>query len=202
MIALVVPATALAPVAAFGEPSKKLAAAPPDKADRYDPDNVTAISQYMEAIAKGIERYRAKDYAAANESFSKAVQLGPKRALAHCLLAESHLRGNNSQEAQAAIAQALSSHDTAKDPALRSRVLFLAAEIHERQKEWQKAKVAWQAYAEHTAKFGDAGYPQTGAERLKAIQRVLDMETPYAAVRERIAADKDGGAKGAPPQKP
>jgi phosphosulfolactate synthase (CoM biosynthesis protein A) len=77
-------------------------------------------------------------------------------------------------------------------------VLFLAADLQERQKHWDKAKAAWQAYVEHSARFSDAGSPQSGAERLKAIQKVMDMEKPYAAVRERIAAEKDGGAKAAP----
>lgn len=205
VFAMAVPAVALSPLVAWGEPPKK--AVPKandktgDKSDKYDPDNITAISQYMETVAKGTERYAAKDYTAAIDTFKKAVQLSPKQALAHYLLAEAYIQANNLGEAEAAISQALDANETTKNPALRSRVLFLAADIQERQKHWDKAKAAWQAYAEHAAKFADAGYPQTGAERLKAIQKVLDTEKAYVAVRERIAAEKDGGAKTAAPSK-
>jgi tetratricopeptide (TPR) repeat protein len=206
VFAIAVPAIALAPLVAWGEPPKKPAPKVADRAeekpDNHDPDNITAISQYMETVAKGIERYAAKDYTAAIDTFKKAVQLGPKQALAHYLLAETYLQSNNFGEAEAAIAQALDAQDTAKNPALRSRVLFVAADLQERQKHWEKAKVAWQAYAEHAAKLADAGHPQTSAERLKAIQKVLEMEKAYVAVRERIAAEKDARGKSAPPKKP
>ena len=49
----------------------------------------------------------------------------------------------------------------------------------------------------------DAGaYPQSGQERVRAIQKVIDLEKQYAPVRERIAAEKaDAGKGGAPPPK-
>jgi tetratricopeptide (TPR) repeat protein len=189
---LVVPAIALAPLAASGDAPKKPAAS---GAERYDPDNIVAISQYMETISKGLERYAAKDVTAAIDTFKKAVQLSPKHALAHYLLAEAYLQSNNFGEAEAAIAQALEANE-AKNPAMRARVLFLAADVYERQKKREQAKAAWQAYADFTAKYGDAGFPQSGAERLRAMQKVLEMEKAYAGVRERIAAEKgDGGKK-------
>ena len=81
---------------------------------------------------------------------------------------------------------------------------FLRADIAERQKKWDQAKLAWQAYTEHAAKMGaDAGaFPQTGAERLKAIQKVMDLEKAYAPVRERIAAEKADAGKSAPSATP
>jgi tetratricopeptide (TPR) repeat protein len=204
LLAVSAPAVVLAPVVAAGETNKKPAAKSSDdsaeKSDRYDPDNIIAISQYMETVVKGTERFSAKDYTAAIDTFKKAVQLGPKKALAHYMLAEAYLQQNNLGEAEAAIAQALEAHDTGKNPAMRSRVLFLAADIHERQKQWDKAKAAWQAYAEHNAKFADAGFPQTSVERLKVLQRIIELEKAYAGVRERIAAEKDAGKS--PAKKP
>jgi tetratricopeptide (TPR) repeat protein len=203
ILASAAPAVVLAPVVAAGETTKKPAAKASDdanKSERYDPDNIVAISQYMETVAKGTERFSAKDYAAAIDTFKKAVQLGPKKALAHYMLAEAYLQQNNLGEAEAAIAQALDANDMGKNPAMRSRVLFLSAAIYERQKEWDKARAAWQAYAEHTAKFADAGHPQTSAERLKVVQRIVELEKAYAGVRERIAAEKVAG-KSAPTKK-
>jgi tetratricopeptide (TPR) repeat protein len=193
VFALAVPAIALSPLAAFGQPKAPKAA---EKSDKYDPENVTAISQYMETIVLGTSLFVAKDYTAAIDTFKKAAQLSPKHPLAHYLLAEAYLQANNVGEAEAAITSAAEGSDPKKAPALRSRVLFLVADIQERQKKWEQAKVAWQAYADHAAKFADAGFPQTGAERLNAIQKVLDKEKAYVAVRERIAASQgDAGKK-------
>ena len=82
----------------------------------------------METIAKGTERYVAKDYTAAIDTFKKAAQLSPKQALAHYLLAEAFIQSNNLGEAEAAIAQALDANDTAKNPALR--LLAASAKTH------------------------------------------------------------------------
>ena len=197
VLALAIPAIAFAPLAASGEPPKKPAAG--ERSDRYDPENITAISQYMELIVKGNERFFAKDYTVAIDTYRKAVQLSPKQPLAHYLLAEAYLQANNVGEAEAAITQALEVSDATKNPPLRARVLFVRADLYEREKQWDKAKLAWQAYAEHTGRFADAGFPNTAVERLKAIQKMLDLDKAYVAVRERIAAEKADGGKAAPP---
>jgi tetratricopeptide (TPR) repeat protein len=201
VLATVVPASVLAPLVAWGEPK---AAKPAEKSEKspvgdrpgqYDPDNITAISQYMETIVKGNERFVAKDNTAAIDTYKKAIQLNPRHPLGHILLAEAYLASGNLGEAEAASHQAYEADG--KNAVLRSHVLFLRADIFERQKKWDDAKVAWQAYVEHSAKLApDAGgFPQSGAERLKAIQKVIDLAKPYAAVRERIAADKAAASK-------
>lgn len=193
-VALAVPALALLPAVASGEPKSR------GTDDRYDPDNVVAISLFMETVAKGTERFRAKDVTGAIDAYKKATQLSPRNPLGHYLLAEVYLSQGNFGEAEPALKQAQEVSDS-KNPSLRSRVLFLSADMKERQKKWAEAKTAWQAYAEHAAKFADAGaFPQTAAERLKAIQKVLDGEAKMVAVRERIAAEKSAAKDaGAPP---
>jgi tetratricopeptide (TPR) repeat protein len=200
ILAVVVPSTMLVPLAALGEPRSKPAKpaakeAAGDKAEKYDPDNITGISQYMETVVSGNERFAAKDHTGAIDTYKKAIQLNPRSPLAYLLLTEVYLATGNTGEAEAAIQQAYDAD--AKNAQLRSHVLFLRADVSERQKKWDQAKVAWQAYTEHAAKLGgDAGaFPQSGAERLKAIQKVIDMEKPYAAVRERIAAEKADAGK-------
>lgn len=209
-LALVLPAALLVPIAAFGdgEPAAKrkvLPAAPADQ--KYDPENITAISEFMEQVSKGNEKYVAKDYTAAVDTYRKAMQLAPKNALGPYLLAEAYLASGNLPEADSAISSAVEIAPTEQKQAalaLRSRVLFLRADIYERQKKWADAKTAWQLYVDTASKVnGDGGaYPNSGAERIKALQRVIDMEKPYAAVRERIAADKaDAGKSAAQPPK-
>ncbi len=197
-IALLVPALVLVPLAAgtaWGDAPKKLPAASAD--ERYDPENIVAISQFMETVSKGTAKYAAKDFTGAIDAFKKANQLAPKNALGPYLLAEAYLANANLGEADAAITQAQELAPTdAKQAPLRARVLFLRADIYERQKKWDLARTAWQSYVEVAARAGAAGAsPQTGAERLRVLQKVLDQEKRYAPVRERIAADKaDAGA--------
>ena len=199
VLAFAVPAIAFVPVVASGEPKPK-PADKNDKAEKHDPENITAISQYMETIAKGNERYAAKDQTGAIDTYKKAIQLSPRNPLGHYLLAEAYLGSGNMGEAEAAIQQAYEAD--AKNGLVRSHVLFLRADIAERQKKWEQAKAAWQAYTEHAAKLGDAGgFPQTAAERLKAIQKVIELEKAYAGVRERIAAEKADAGKTAPTKK-
>lgn len=200
VLAFGVPAVALVPALAEGQPANRAAPDKQDKSDRYDPENITAISQYMETLVKGNERFVAHDTTAAIDAYKKAIQLAPKNPFGHYLLAEAELSTGNIGEAAAAISEAVTNAD-ARNPLLRGRVLFVAADIFERQKKWEQAKATWQQYAEIAAKHGDDGglFPQSSAERLKAIQKVLDMEKAYVVVRERIAAEKtskaDAGAK-------
>lgn len=207
-LALVLPAALLVPIAAFGDgeaPKRKvLPAAPADQ--RYDPENITAISEFMETVSKGNEKYVAKDYAAAIDTYRKAMQLAPKNALGPYLLAEAYLANGNMSEADSAIAQAVEIAPTESKQAalaLRARVLFLRADVYEREKKWAEARTAWQVYVDVANRVSADGgaYPNSGLERIKALQKVIDMEKPYAAVRERIAADKADAGKPAPKKK-
>jgi tetratricopeptide (TPR) repeat protein len=198
---------------ASGEGGKRVPAAPAAPASdasagatetRYDPDNVTGISQSMEALVKGTERFQAKDYPAAIDLYRKSIQLNPKSPLAPYLMGEAQLAANNVAEAEAAFKQAEELTD-ARNPTLRAHVLFVVADVDERQKKWPQAKAAWQTYAEHAAKYADAGvYPRSASSRLEAIEAVLKLEAQVVEVRARIAAEKaaaaDAGAK-APPAK-
>lgn len=166
---------------------------------RHDPDNVTGISQAMEAVAKGNERFVAKDLPGAIDLYRKSIQLNPKSPLAPYLLGEAQLASGNVSEAEAAFKQAEELSD-ARNPQLRSHVLFVVADVYERQKKWPQAKAAWQTYAEHAAKYADAGaFPQSATSRLEAIESVTKLEAQMVEVRARIAAEKmaaaDAGAK-------
>lgn len=193
---LAVPALALAPLVAAGQPAGK-SSTKVAGADKYDPDNVTAISQYMETVVKATELAVGKSNTAAIDTYRKAIQLNPRHPLAYVLLANVYVSIGNLGEAEAAINDGYEAADT-KDPLLRSHLLFVRADLFERQKKWDQAKAAWQAYVEHAAKNAGAGaLPQPGAERLKALQKVAELDKTYAAVRERIAAEKAAAAASA-----
>ena len=191
-----------APKAAAAKPK-----AAPDAGDRYDPENITSLSQFMEIVGKGNEKYNAKDYPAAIDTFKKAVQLNPRHPLGSYLLGEAFLASGNLGEAEAAFKAAEEQSDP-KFPLVRSHVLFAVADCYEREKKWDLARTAWQAYTEHAAKLGTDGgaHPQSGAARIKAIDDWLKLDKQYEIVRQRIAAEKtDAGASGkpgaAPPKK-
>jgi tetratricopeptide (TPR) repeat protein len=181
----------------------------PDAGDRYDPENVTAPSQFMETVGKGNEKYNAKDYPAAIDTFKKAIQINPRNALGPYLLGEAYLATSNLSEAEAAFKTAEELND-AKFTLVRSHVLFALADCYEREKKSELARTAWQAYSEHAAKLGPDGgaHPQSGAARLKAIDDWLKLDKQYEIVRQRIKAEKvdsgapDAGKPAAAPAKP
>jgi tetratricopeptide (TPR) repeat protein len=174
----------------------KAAAADAGASDRYDPDNVTGISQFMESAVKGTEKYNAKDYPGAVDIFKKAIQLNPRQPLGSYLLGETYLAMANLPEAEAAFKTAEDLNDP-KQPLVRSHVLFALADCYEREKKWADARTAWASYSEHAAKLGPDGgaFPQSGAARIKAIDDMLKQDKAYEIVRQRIAAEKsDSGA--------
>lgn len=167
--------------------------AAPDAGDRYDPENITALSQFMETVGKGNALYAAKDYPGAIDTFKKAVQLNPRHPLGPYLLGEAYLATANLGEAEAAFKAAEELNDP-KQPLVRSHVLFALADCYEREHKWEAARTAWQAYSEHAAKLGPDGgaHPQSGAARIKAIDEALKQDKAYEIVRQRIAAEKPG----------
>jgi predicted Zn-dependent protease len=185
----------------------KAAAAKPtfDAGDRRDPDNVTALSPFMETVVKGNELYAAKDFMGAIDTFKRAVKQSPRNALGPYLLGEAYLATNNLTEAEAAFKAAEELNDP-KFPMIRSHVLFAVADCFEREKKWEQARVAWKVYSDHAAKLGADGgaFPESGAARLKVVDDWLALDKRYALVRQRIAAEKvaDAGAEAGKPGAP
>lgn len=202
LVALAAPATLMLASEGVAE-GQKTQPRPDGGEAKYDPENVTALSQHMETLLKGIEKYQHKDFTGAVDTFKRAIQMNPKHPLGPYLLGEAYLGMANLGEAEAAFRQAEDVADS-RNPTLRGQVLFAVADCYERQKKLDQAKLAWERYAEHAAKFADSGaHPASAAARLKAIDDVVKQEKAYEIVRQRIAAEKaDAGAdagKAAPP---
>lgn len=158
--------------------------------DAPKPDTFTTL------VRRGKERYAAKDYPGAADVFKRAVQTSPRDPLGSYLLGEAHLASANLGEAESAFKAAAALDDPQTPPAARSRVLFAVADCYEREKKWEQARSAWQAYAEHAAKLApDAGaHPESAAARLKVLDEWLRLEKQSEAVRERIAAENRDAA--------
>jgi tetratricopeptide (TPR) repeat protein len=163
---------------------------------RNDPSNITAISRWMELCIEGNAKYAARDFSAAIASYTSATRLAPKNPFPQYLLGEAHLANGNLAEAEASLKQAELASDK-RNALLRAKILFVLADVKERQKKWDEAKAAWQLYSEWVFAQSNGGtFPLSAAARIRAIDEVLKLDGTMQIVRERIAATSDGGVLG------
>jgi tetratricopeptide (TPR) repeat protein len=147
---------------------------------------------FKPAVVDGSTKYAARDFPAAIAAFQKAIEADPKNPLGHYFLGEAQLAANNLTEAEAAWTRA-SLESTDKDPAIRARVLFVLADLKERQKKWDEAKAAWQVYLDWAAKYPEAkAFTGSGQSRQQMIDAMLKQDKAYVVVRQRIADTKNG----------
>ncbi len=152
-----------------------------------------ASPKYREACVDGNTKYAARDFPGAVESYRKAIEMDPKNPLGHYFLGEAQLAAGNPAEAEAAWTRA-ALVATDKDASVTARVLFVLADLKERQKKWPEAKIAWQAYLDHAGKFPSAGaFPSSGQSRLQVIDTMMKQDQAYEVVRKRIEETKGGG---------
>jgi cytochrome c-type biogenesis protein CcmH/NrfG len=160
--------------------------------DKYDPENRTHISKFMEAAVEGNKKLVSRDFPAAIEAYRKAIQLQPTNPLGHYLLGEAQSASGNLPEAEASWSQADNLGD--KDPQVKVRVLFCLADLKERQKKWDDAKAGWQRYQQFITNHpGSGGFVTSAEARITAIDEAMKQDKAYDIVRQRIAAEKDGG---------
>jgi tetratricopeptide (TPR) repeat protein len=158
------------------------------------PGTSRAPATSTEACAQGNTRYQAHDLPGATALYRTAIALDPNDPVAHYLLGEAALAAGNVAEAEAEWSRA-SALAGERDPAARGRILFVLADLKERQWKWNEATAAWQAYADLADRYPDAGgiYPASARARLQAIAAMLKQDRAYEVVRRRIAEARDGG---------
>jgi tetratricopeptide (TPR) repeat protein len=162
--------------------------------DKKDAKGAKGPTPLMAAVADGNTKFAAKDFPAAIEAYKKAVQVAPTDPLGHYLVAEAQLAQGNIADAQTALSAAEKVGD--KRPDVMGKVLFLEADVKEREKKWADAKTAWGRYNEWASKHGDSGaMPATATARVQAIEDWTKLDTTYDDVRKRIAAEKTDGGK-------
>lgn len=154
-------------------------------AQRKDPKGIQGVSPYMELLVKGNRAYVARDFAAAISAYQEAVQLEPQRPQAHYLLGEAYLADGKLEDAGLRWDTALRYAD--KEPVMRAKVLFVLADLRERQQRWNDAAEAWKQYESFVTATAEAkGYAATATERNRAIAVHKDLADKYAKVQERI----------------
>ena len=181
-LVLLVPALSLAPALARGGNTKKT-----------ETSATTPSRDYKALCAQGNAKYASKDFGAAIELYRKAIDRSPHQPIGYYLLGEAQLAGGNLTEAEASWSRAALDAGE-KDPALHARILFVTADLDEREKKWEDAKVAWQTYLDWAHHFPDAGvFPSTAEARLVVIDTAIKQGKSDEIVRQRIAATQDGG---------
>jgi tetratricopeptide (TPR) repeat protein len=202
-LVLAAPASVLVPMAAaWGDSASPPqatapapAAAPGDAGGPMrDPDNRRGLAEWMDRCVQGNAKFMAKDIPGAIDFYRQAIQLAPKRPLPHYLLAEAQLAALNLTDAEATLKEALELSDD-RDANVRGKILFLSADVLEREKKWLDAKAAWQTYADYSSKHADAGMaPSTPPARVQAIDDMIKQDKAYEIVRQRIVDElRDAG---------
>lgn len=153
---------------------------------RKDVKGVKGISPYWEAINKGDAAYVARDYDGAMAAYKEAVQKEPAYAMGHYRMGQAHVVKNELKEAEAAYVAAL--RYVGEEHALKAKLLFVLADLAERQKNYNDAIKKWDDYEKFATEKPEAkAYAATAAERKKRIEAWKKLVEQYDVVKKRIA---------------
>jgi hypothetical protein len=156
---------------------------------------------FVEACAHGAAQYAARDFSGATETFRRAMELAPQAPIGPYLLGEALFAAGDTAGAEEAWARArVASED---DPAMHGRVLFVVAQAKERQKKWDEANAAWEAYRSWATRFPQAApFAANAAARVAAIDKRMAQDRAAEIVRKRIVETQDGGVFSDPKAEP
>jgi tetratricopeptide (TPR) repeat protein len=152
---------------------------------RKDPQGVKGISPFWEALKKGDDLYVARDFDGAITAYRDAISKAPQNAMGHYRMGEAQLAKGELQEAEASWVSAL--RFVGGDLNLKAKILFVLADLRERQRSYDDAKERWGAYEQFAQQNAAAKtYPASAADRKKRIDTWKKMLEDYAAVKTRI----------------
>jgi hypothetical protein len=154
---------------------------------RRDDKGIKGISPFWETLKKGDNAFVARDFDGAIAAFREAIQKQPQNPMGHYRIGEAHLAKGDDKEAEAAFIAGL--RYVGKDHALRTKLLFVLADLRERQKAYDDATDGWNKYeaAAREAQQKAKTFPATALERKKRITEWKKLLEDYGAVKERIA---------------
>jgi tetratricopeptide (TPR) repeat protein len=163
-------------------PADSAKPAPPSVPLKFDPKGK---SPYAVKVMKGHAAYVARDFQGAIAAYKDAIKDDANDPSAHYFLGEAQLAAGNIAEADASFAAGLRVVGAKDD--MHAKLLFVIADLRERQGKWPDAKKAWEEYAQFLSAHPNVkGYAATATERAKVIDTRVDLETKYAPVKQRI----------------
>jgi len=175
---------------ALGDPPQPASTATPAPADTTKGAvNAVPLGKgkvlYSAKVLKGHAAYVARDFQGAIAAYKDAIKDDANDAFAHYFLGEAQIAAGNMAEADASFASGL--RVVASKDDLHAKLLFVIADLRERQGKWPDAKKAWDEYAQFLSSHPNAkGFAATATERNKVVDTHVDLETKYAAVKQRI----------------
>ncbi len=182
VVLIVVACLALPSVAQAQQPTKGAKSA---TEVRRDPQGIKGISPFWELLKKGDDQYVARDFDGAIAKYREAIVKEPQNAMGHYRIGEAHRAKDDLKEAEAAWVAAL--RYVGADKQLKAKILFVLADLRERQKSYEDATDRWNAYLEFAKQNTDTKtYPASAEERKKRIATWQQLLVQYGEVRKRI----------------
>lgn len=152
---------------------------------RADAKSKPSAGPYAAAVAKGHGAYTGRDYTAAIQAYKEAIAQDGSDPSGYYFLGEAQIAGGSTVEADGSFAAGLRNVGNKDD--LHGKLLFVVADLRERQGKWPEAKKAWEEYAQFLSTHPNVkGYAATATERVKVVDAHVDLDTKYAPVRQRI----------------
>lgn len=153
---------------------------------RRDPKGVKGISPYLEMIAKGDRAVVARDFDGAIAAYREAIKLDPEKALGHYRVGSAQLAKGDQKEAEAAFVNGL--RFVGKDGTLKAKLIFVLADLRERQKNSDEAIGRWKEYSKNAEEQKEATtYPATATERVARNEAWKKNAAESEEVKTRIA---------------
>jgi len=136
-------------------------------------------------VQKGDSAYVARDFEGAIAAYRQEIEKNPNAALGHYRLGETQLAKGDAAEAEQSWQTAL--RFTGTDERLKSKILFVLADLKERQKAYDEAVARWKDYQQQAQSQPDAkGYPATPVDRIKRAEEWKKISADAAEVKARI----------------
>jgi TolA-binding protein len=140
---------------------------------------------FWAAIDKGDAAYAARDFDGALKDYREAIEKEPQNPMGHYRVGSVQLAKGDLAEAEQSWQAGL--RFAGKDPKLRAKLLFVLADLRERQRNHDDAIARWKEYAQHVQAQPDAkGFPATAVEREKRVTEWKQLQADSLVVKERI----------------
>jgi tetratricopeptide (TPR) repeat protein len=181
------PAPAPAPAAdpAAPTPASAPAAAPAATPAPAPKPGVLGVGPFWAAVDKGDAAYVARDFETAIKEYRAAIEKEPSNPMGHYRLGAAQLAKGDLAEAELSWQAGI--RFAGKDPKLRAKLLFVLADLRERQRNQDEAIARWKEYAQHVQTQPEAkGFPATAVEREQRLTTWKQLNADSAAVKDRI----------------
>lgn len=180
-------ADASAAPAAAPAPTSSTAAekAAPSASAGVDAGVKTAPSPHFAQVLKGHAAYQVRDLPSAMVAYEAAIAADAAEPSAYYFLGQAEVAAGQLPQADDTYQKGLKASAASEE--WRTKLLFAIAELAERQGRFAAAKKAWENLVQYSATHPFAKPLATmAATRINVIDKHVDDETKYGAVKRRI----------------